>query len=192
MARRLASPTLGRFGGSFWQCPTNSRQTRSAPGPRSAGRRQHQPHQVRRPGLAVSSRLKSSASPLKATPTGSDSITGRRNSGILPASHTETPRRSGITIPSIPRIHARTTLGRFGGFLTRSREFEGRQARSAPNRGCFHLQRRESPAPASDSTSRTKSACRDRRCLVNMCFTCERIVLSSQPVAAAISRTFMP
>ena len=49
-----------------------------------------------------------------------------------------------------------------------------------------------SGAPASDSTSRTRSACRDSPCLANMCFTCERIVLSPRPVAAAISRTLMP
>ena len=54
--------------------------------------------------------------------------------------------------------------------------------------GAGGCQPRNSGALASDSTRRTRSACRDRPCLANMCFTCERIVLSRRPVARAAAR----
>ena len=68
----------------------------------------------------------------------------------------------------------------------------GRTARSAPIGGGFRLQRRDLGTPASERTSRTRSAGRFRRCLANMCFTCVRIVLSRRPVASATSRTVLP
>ena len=58
--------------------------------------------------------------------------------------------------------------------------------------GAGGCQPRNSGALASDSTRRTRSACRDRPCLANMCFTCERIVLSRRPVARAMLRTVLP
>ena len=45
--------------------------------------------------------------------------------------------------------------------------------------------------PASDSTNRTNSACREMPCLLQICLSCQRIVLSLRP-AAAISRMFLP
>ena len=76
----------------------------------------------------------------------------------------------------------------FAGF----QKLEGRRTGSAPNRGRFHLQSRDSGAPASASTHRTRSAGRARLCLANMCFTCERIVLSPRSVTAGTARPLMP
>ena len=58
------------------------------------------------------------------------------------------------------------------------------QTRSAPARGRFRFQRRHSDVPASVSANRTGSACRERPCLANMCFTGEPSVLSLPPMAA--------
>ena len=71
-------------------------------------------------------------------------------------------------------------------FFIISKEFLGRYTASATAQGYLCLQSRGSGMPASASTSRTRSTCRVRPCLVNMCFTCVRIVLSFRPIAAAI------
>ena len=91
---------------------------------------------------------------------------------LSPGLHPAVPMRDGWQLKRCAYCRASPTLGRFRDFLAGSGKFEGRQTRSAPNRGCFHLQRRESAAPASDSTSRTKSACRDKRCLAQTARTC--------------------
>ena len=99
---------------------------------------------------------------------------------LLPAAR----MRDGWKIRRIVRWLASPILGGFGGFLAMSQVLEASQTRSVTARGGLRLQRRDSGAPASDSMNRTRSACRDRPCLENMCFTCERIVLSLRPVPA--------
>ena len=63
-----------------------------------------------------------------------------------------------------------------------SERFQSVTARLAPIHGGSCPQRRDRGTPPSDCTSRTRSVCRDTPRLVNMPFTCERIVLSLQPV----------
>ena len=93
------------------------------------------------------------------------------------------------------RWRASPKLVRFGGFLRFFGDFQEireRQTTSAPIRRALRVHRRDSEAPPSASTSRTRSACRDTPSLANMCCTCERIVFSPRPVTAATLQTVLP
>ena len=205
--RRRTSPTLRRFGRFLAVSQEHeARQTRSAPiqslepkftPPATAGwhRRglDHRRHATFRQGAGWTTLERTHVGPLR-TSSGLFDEGGFLRRG---------PGNRQISLMLGTRARARPHLNfhpsRTG--ASGSRPGESRCAVSeggcgripvAPTRRCFHLQRRDSGAPASDSTSRTSSACRDRPCLANMCFTCVRIVLSPRPVAAATSRTLEP
>ena len=121
------------------------------------------------------------------------------------------PRASARTLPHGPRTGSRRGCSRRGRCTMEERLGESRAGGRPQHWGDLAVftrfsgtygtadevsaggcQPRNSGALASDSTRRTRSACRDRPCLANMCFTCERIVLSRRPVARAMSRTVLP